>query len=82
MEKRVYRVEYLSRPYAGGIPWDDAGIAYRGTSERRALREYNRLYRWYHPQQNAWSGHVRITDGTYLLEPVPGLPKIDLLEER
>jgi hypothetical protein len=25
-------------------------------------RQYRRWHRWFHPQQNAWSGHVRVVD--------------------
>ena len=56
----TWTVECLSSAYGGRIPWDRAQVAQESANQHTIIREYNRLNRWYHPQQNAWSGHVRI----------------------
>lgn len=73
---RTIYVEYLNRPHGGRIPWYNATVAYKGKSERTALRTYRRLFRLYYPEPNTWAGHVRITDDTHQLEATPGLPRI------
>ncbi len=72
----TYRVQSLSSAYGGSVPWDKAGTDYLGKSERNAITKYNRLYKWYHPEQSGWSGHVRIVgDDGWLYQPsfpIPG----------
>jgi len=76
----TYTIETIDQPFSEweGVPW---GMAHRhawGLSERRAIRLYNVLQDWYHPQgpRGGYSGHVRIVgsdDWTYEVEaPTPG----------
>ena len=72
----TYTVESLSSAYGGRVPWDNA-TREEGLTERQALRRYNDLNRWYHPQgDGSYSGHVRIVgidEWTYMVEPaMPG----------
>ena len=79
METKVtYTVEAIGRPYGAqdSIPWGDA-VRTEGLTERKAIKTYNDLNRWYHPQGgDGYSGHVRIVgsdDWTYTVEPpAPG----------
>jgi hypothetical protein len=69
----TYTVEAIGRPYGARerIPWGDAGRVEELT-ETKAIRIYNDYYRWYHPETNAYSGHVRIIGSdrwTYTIEP-------------
>ncbi len=60
MARDSYEVQTVSSAFAGRIPehlWETVG---RATTPRGAYRHYKREWMWYHPQQNAWSGHVRI----------------------
>jgi hypothetical protein len=72
--KLTYTVEAINRPYGASqsIPWGDA-VRTEGLTERKAIKTYNDLNRWYHPQGgDAYSGHVRIVgsdDWTYSVEP-------------
>jgi len=74
METKVtYTVEAINRPYGAGdaIPWSDA-VRTEGLTERKAITLYSQIYRWYHPEPYAWSGHVRIVGSdrwTYTVEP-------------
>jgi len=74
-DKITYTVETLNSAYGGRIPWDRAGRK-EGLNERKAISLYNRAHEWYHPEDNSWSGHVRIVgsdDWTYTIEsPMPG----------
>ena len=72
----TYRIESLSSAYGGRVPWDNA-TREEGLTERQAIRRYNDLSRWYHPDGGAsWSGHVRIVgsdEWTYEIRPaLPG----------
>jgi len=73
----TYTVEAIGRPYGGQerIPWDDAKRVEELT-EAKAVKLYNEYYRWYHPGNNGYSGHVRIIGSdrwTYSVEsPSPG----------
>ena len=75
--KLTYTVEAINRPYGASqsIPWGEA-VRTEGLTERKAIKTYNDLNRWYHPEPNAYSGHVRIVgsdDWTYTVEPpAPG----------
>jgi len=77
--KITYTVEAINRPYGASesIPWGDA-IRTEGLTERKAIKSYNEINRWYHPEgrNGGYSGHVRIVgsnDWTYAVEPpVPG----------
>jgi hypothetical protein len=69
----TYTVEAIGRPYGASesIPWGDAHRT-EGLTERSAIKTYNQFNRWYHPEPNAYSGHVRIVgsdDWTYSVEP-------------
>ena len=58
--KRPYEIQVVSSAFSGRIPthlWKTVG---RASTQTGAYRRYAREWRWYHPQQNAWSGHVRI----------------------
>ena len=71
--KPTYTIEAINRPYGASeiIPWGDA-IRTEGLTEQKAIRLYNKIHRWYHPETNAYSGHVRIVgsdDWTYTVEP-------------
>jgi len=72
----TYTIESLSSAYGGRVPWDNAKRE-EGLTERQAIRRYNDLNRWYHPQgDSGYSGHVRIVgidEWTYMVEPaMPG----------
>ena len=76
--KTTYTVEAINRAYGASesIPWGDA-VRTEGLTERKAIKLYNDLNRWYHPQGgDGYSGHVRIVgsdDWTYTVEPpAPG----------
>jgi hypothetical protein len=71
--KLTYTVEAINRPYGAsdGIPWGDA-VRTEGLTDRDAIKLYSQIYRWYHPEPSAWSGHVRIVGSdrwTYIVEP-------------
>jgi hypothetical protein len=58
----TYTVEAISRPYGASesIPWGDA-VRTPGLTAAAAIKTYNELNRWYHPQGgDGYSGHVRI----------------------
>jgi len=56
----TYTIESLSSAYGGRVPWGNA-TREEGLTERQAIRRYNDLSRWYHPQgDGSYSGHVRI----------------------
>ena len=71
----TYTVETLDWAYANHIPWGNASRA-EGRNERGAISLYNKAVRWYHPDANSWSGHVRVVgsdDWIYTVEPpIPG----------
>ena len=73
--KITYTVETLDGAYANHIPWWNASRA-EGLTERKAIALHNQADRRYHPDENSWSGHVRIVgsdDWTYSVEPpIPG----------
>jgi hypothetical protein len=73
----TYTIESINRPYGAqdSIPWGDAHRA-EGLTERKAVRRYNEMVRWYHPDgpNGGYSGHVRIVgsdDWTYEVERPP-----------
>jgi len=73
--KLTYTVEAINRPYGAqeSIPWGDAHRT-EGLTERKAIKTYNDINRWYHPdgRYGGYSGHVRIVgsdDWTYSVEP-------------
>ena len=49
--KLTYTVEAIGRPYGASesIPWGDAHRT-EGLTERSAIKTYNQLNRWYHPE--------------------------------
>jgi hypothetical protein len=75
--KLTYTVETVDRAFGlrEGIPWGKAR-RFEGLTESKAVKTYKEFYRRYHPQPNAYSGHVRIVgsdDWTYTVEPpLPG----------
>lgn len=55
-----YEIQVVSSAFSGRIPehlWRTVG---RASTQTGAYRRYAKEWAWYHPQQNAWSGHVRI----------------------
>ena len=71
--KLTYTVETVDRAFGlgEGIPWGKAR-RFEGLTESKAVKTYKEFYRWYHPETNAYSGHVRIVgsdDWTYTVEP-------------
>ena len=65
-----YHVQSVDSAYTD-VPEHAWHTALRTNSERTAIVEYRRLYRWHHPQQNAYSGHQRIVDATTLMLVTP-----------
>lgn len=62
MPKRLFEVQTVSRPFGPmeKIPPDLWRTVARASTQTGAYRAYARYHRWYHPQQGAWSGHVRV----------------------
>ena len=55
-----YEIQVVSRAFSGKIPphlWKTVG---RASTQQGAYRRYAKEYRWYNPDQNSWSGHVRV----------------------
>jgi hypothetical protein len=85
--KRLFEIQTVSRPFgpAEKIPPALWRTVARASTQTGAYRAYARYYRWYHPQQGAWSGHVRVRyDGQtcvvdqythliYLYDPIRGI---------
>ena len=58
----TYEIQTISSAFAGRIPehlWRTKAVA---RSLRGAYQAYAEQYRWYHPEPNCWSGHVRIVE--------------------
>ena len=57
---QAFEIQVVSGAFSGKIPphlWRTVG---RASTQTGAYRHYARQWAWYHPQQNAWTGHVRI----------------------
>ena len=71
----MFEIQAVDTAFASRIPehlWHTVG---RAKTPRGAYRHYAREWGYRHPQQNAWSGHVRI-----LLDGRPVTVEKDYLE--
>lgn len=53
-------VQICHRAFANKVPTDMWRAYGHAGTPKGAMRHYRRAYRETHPQQNAWSGHVRM----------------------